>query len=200
MIKAASWRGSANATPESEFLKIIRNIQPSRNDMFYDLGCGYGRLCVLMAPHVKLAVGIEDHYFRFMKARKLAIKSGYKNIKIVKNDVDRISLRKATILYSIIDLGFDFMRKIQRECKPGTIVILYWRTPYPLKSERILSNYFKMVVPLKRVKDENEYARIHTGKKKASIGDVYLDLKGWDAKNLKQEIEEADSNWDRTTA
>ena len=76
-----------------------------------------------------------------------------------------------------------------------TIGVLYGQTSYRQKSKRILQNFFKLVTPFKCVKDENEYGRIYTRKKRASIEDVYADLTRNDIEMFKEDIENSDSNW-----
>src|SRR5713226_3666818 len=53
--------------------KILRLAQASRRDVFYDLGCGRGQLCIIAVKEfgVKRAVGIEMHRGRAVKARRV---------------------------------------------------------------------------------------------------------------------------------
>src|SRR5207244_476811 len=50
--------------------KILNLAEASRGDVFYDLGCGRGQLCVVAVAEfgVKRAVGMEPHRGRAAKA------------------------------------------------------------------------------------------------------------------------------------
>jgi SAM-dependent methyltransferase len=198
MRKAASWRGSAIATPKREFTRLLRVIRPTKKDVFYDLGCGYGRLCIWIAPKVKLAIGFENHFDRYRRAKLAVERSGVNNVQIRYADFGRASYKNATIIYSIVDVGLRVMGRIDRQCEHGAKFVQYWRPNYPLKGKRILGDYFLMKTPFQRVKDENEFARIYLGrKKKATIEDMYAHFGKEDRTCLKREIRESRSSWER---
>jgi hypothetical protein len=143
--KSAAWRGSASATSGREFMSLLRKVKLSKTkDVFFDLGTGYANPCVWVAPKVKLAAGYENHYDRFKRARRYVRKSGFKNIVIKYADFSLASYKKATVIYSMVDIGLHIMAKINRQSRSGTRVIQYWRPNYPIKGRRISGNYFLM--------------------------------------------------------
>ena len=95
--------------------------------------------------------------------------SGLNNVSIIWNDINRVSYRNATILYSVITIGFEGIKKIQREAKTGALVVLYGLPPFPVRSRRLFAEFYAMRTPFERVADEDEFARIHLGRKKATI-------------------------------
>ena len=197
-VKVAGWRGPAKATKKPEFMRLLRYLRPTKKDIFYDLGCGHGYPCIWIAKRVKLAIGIENHYARFCRAQLNVQKSGLPNVKIIKKDLEDATYEDATIIYSFIELSFNDLARIQKFVKSGTTIVMYARVPYPIRSRWVTGNYFMMKTPFKRVRSEDEYARIYMGKKKATIDDVYA----WfgrrkDAKKLKWEISRANSNWNK---
>jgi SAM-dependent methyltransferase len=193
--KAAPWRGSPTATSKKEFMDLLSKAKLSKNkDVFFDLGCGFGRVCIWMAPKVRLAVGFENHYDRFKVARGAAEKSGYKNISIRYADFSFASFKKATIIYSIVDIGLHVVARINRQAKSGTRLILYRRPSYPIKGKRISGNYFLMKTPIKRVKDESEFARTILGRD-ATIDELYRAVGKEDAKDLKREVRQSEKLW-----
>jgi len=40
MERAAKWRGNPNASDKKEFFRLLDILKPSKEDVFYDLGCG----------------------------------------------------------------------------------------------------------------------------------------------------------------
>jgi len=70
-------------------------------------------------------------------------------------------------------------------------------TNYPIKAKWVTGNYFIMKTPLKRVKDENEFARIFLRRKKATIEDLKKKLTREDLALLRKEISDSESNWKR---
>jgi SAM-dependent methyltransferase len=195
MRKAASWRGSPIATSKKDFMHVLRLTKPKSSDVFYDLGCGYGRLCIWIAPRVKLAVGFETHYDRYKRAKLAVERSKLKNVEIRRVDFSRVSYSKATIIYSMVDTGLPVMARINRLSKSGTKFIQYARPNYPIKGKRLFGNYFMMKTPFERVKDQDEFARIFLGRKKATIEEMHAELGKRDSGALKREIRESESSW-----
>jgi hypothetical protein len=197
MERAAEWRGNPRATSKREFSYLLRQIRPSKNDVFFDLGCGYGGPCIWIAPKVKRVFGIEDHYFRYLHAKREVENSGFHNIKIIWNDISKVSYHDATILYSVISIGFELMKKIQRQTKAGTLVVLYGLTPYPIKSQRLFGDFYSMTTPFERVKDQDEFARIYLDRKRATMSELLKSIDSEQRRDLKREIKDANANWDR---
>jgi len=195
--KDADWRGSPRATTRREFNQLLRILNPSKNDVFYDLGCGHAMPCIWIAPRVKLAIGIEDHYYRYLRAKAEVERSGYKNVVILRDDIMNPSYRDATIVYSVISIGFQVIKKIQNQAKTGTVIVLYGLPPYPIKTRKLFGNFVFTKTPIERVSNEDEYAKIHLDRKKATIEDLYKTLDEDEVKDLEREIRGSDDNWKR---
>ena len=195
MRRDADWRGSPRATTRSEFMRLLEILKPSGSDVFYDLGCGYARPCIWIAPKVKLAVGIEDHYYRYLRAKKEVKKSGFSNVQILNEDIGDATYHGATIVYSVISIGFEIISKIQTEAERGTRIVVYGLPPFPIRSETLFGRYSMMRTPLRRVSDVDEFARIHLKKKKAAIKDLFEILEDDEKRDLKREIRNAERNW-----
>ena len=174
---------------------MINEIKPSKKDVFFDLGCGYGGPSIWIAPKVRRSVGIEDHYYRYLQAKREVIKSGLQNVQILWDDIEKVSYRAATILYSVIYVGFTVLQKIRKETVPGTQTILYGLPPFPLKSEKLFGSFYRLKTPFERVWDENEYARHYSGRKNATMKKLLGSLDREQAKDLRREIKEAELNW-----
>jgi len=83
--------------------KIMRLARASKGDVFYDLGCGRGRLCVVAVTEfgVRKAVGIELHRGRAAKAAESIQELGLADrIEIRNEDFMESDLGDATVVYS----------------------------------------------------------------------------------------------------
>jgi len=82
--------------------KLLHLARATRKDVFYDLGCGRGQLCVVAVTEfgVKKAVGIEMHAGRAAKAAAYIEKLGLSNrIEIRNEDFMDSDIHDATIAY-----------------------------------------------------------------------------------------------------
>ena len=189
-------KGNPEATTDSEFRQFIRLINPKKEDVFYDLGCGYRNPCKSISKYVKLAVGIEDDKLRYRKAVRNTISKKYPNVKIIFGDFTRIPLYDATIIYSTsLDL-VDFIR-INDKMKQGTrIVSVGLPPPYPMKSKGKYPFYI-CKKPYQKVRNPDEYAQIYFNDKDVLISDMLDDITPQDRKDLKGQISKVKSNWNK---
>src|ERR1700674_2821379 len=82
--------------------KLLTLARATKRDVFYDLGCGRGQLCVVAVTEfgVKRAVGIEMHPGRAKKAAAEVEKLGLSDrIEIRNEDYMDSDLQDATIAY-----------------------------------------------------------------------------------------------------
>jgi predicted RNA methylase len=106
--------------------KILRLARASRGDVFYDLGCGRGQLCLVAAREfgVKKAVGIEMHRGRAAKAaasvRELRLTE---RVEIRNEDFMESDLSDATIVYSGLEEIEEDVAFFERKLKPGCRVV-----------------------------------------------------------------------------
>ena len=104
--------------------KILNLAQAFKGDVFYDLGCGRGQLCVVAVAEfgVKRAVGIELHRGRAAKAAERIQEMGLTGrIEIRNEDFMESDLHDATIVYcGLGEVDEDvalFGRKLKTGCK-----------------------------------------------------------------------------------
>ena len=107
-----------------EVAAIIKEKKLERG-ILYDLGSGHGRFAAKIAkglPNMKVW-GIDDNGFRIAlsKARSLFVK----NIKFKKENIFSANLSSANIVYIYLpqELMQDLQTKLQKELKPGVIII-----------------------------------------------------------------------------
>src|SRR5437667_12909912 len=82
--------------------KILNLAQAFKGDVFFDLGCGRGQLCVVAVAEfgVKRAVGIELHRGRAARAAEHIERLGFsERVEIWNEDFMESDLHDATIVY-----------------------------------------------------------------------------------------------------
>ena len=136
--------------------KILNLAQAFKGDVFYDLGCGRGQLCVVAVAEfgVKRAVGIELHRGRAAKAAERIQEMGLTDrIEIRNEDFMESDLHDATIVYcGLGEVDEDvalFGRKLKTGCRIVSLFlpfvgILPAAADYP---------FYLMKVPFRKTKE-----------------------------------------------
>ncbi len=105
---------------------IMRLASLSENDVFYDLGCGDGRVAIEAAKHGARAVCVEIRKDLLEKAKENAKKSNvYDRITFINDSFFNIDLQDATVVYMYLltRVNAALRPKLEKELKPGTRVI-----------------------------------------------------------------------------
>ena len=77
-----NWRGSPKATPKNVLTRLLKLAKASKKDVFCDLGCGYGDLCIHARKFVGKSIGFETKNYRYKTAKSRAEKSSFDKIRI----------------------------------------------------------------------------------------------------------------------
>ncbi len=111
----------------SELLPYIMLLaKPKEGDVFYDLGCGDGRVAVEASLRGARAVCIEINKELIEKAKERARKLGvFDRVEFINDDFFNVSLSDATIVYMYLLTSVNRMLKpkLERELRLGTKVI-----------------------------------------------------------------------------
>lgn len=107
---------------------ILSSIHLTREDIFYDLGCGDGRVVVEVAKRfpVKKAVCIEARRDLVEEARKNALEAGVADrVVIIHGDFFKVPIRDATVVYMYLltSVNEALKPKLERELREGARVI-----------------------------------------------------------------------------
>lgn len=128
---AIFWRGFAPWVPtrKSDLERIFELAKLKQGEVFYDLGCGDGRL-VIHASRVFNArsVGIEAALPFYLLSKARALAAGQRNVEIKWKSLFREHLGEADVIYlfgTMDTLGENFQKKLQEETKAGARVISY---------------------------------------------------------------------------
>ena len=195
------WKGNPKATKEREVLQLLKIIRPTKKDIFYDLGCGHGNVCRWMSKKVKKSIGIESYRPYYLEAIRKTDFTKFPNVNFCFRNYEKIDLEDASILYCTMGFSIPFLKKIQKQVKLGTwLIIPEVPPPYPIKSKKYWPfQIFK--TPYRRVKDPDDYARNCIDGKNVVLDDMYdwlEDESDFDElKSLKWNISHGEYNWKR---
>lgn len=117
--------------------RVIRAIRPRRADVFYDIGCGMGRvLCVIARQELKRCVGIElfEPLCRIARSNAATMRGRKTPIEIVCGDAATADYAGGTIYWMFNPFGKQTMaltlerirESLRMEARPITIV--YYNT------------------------------------------------------------------------
>jgi diadenosine tetraphosphate (Ap4A) HIT family hydrolase len=130
----AKWRGDPAITRYNQARMIFDLANLSRDDVFYDLGCGHGRVCIWAADRCKLAKGIEEHPTIVKEARKMVKDSRVSNVTIIRGDITKKRIRDANVLFCVIDVSLkDFQRWNRTTRNKNLRIVTLGPPPIPIK-------------------------------------------------------------------
>jgi predicted RNA methylase len=158
--------------------KILNLARASEKDVFYDLGCGRGQLCVVAVTEfgVRKAVGIELHKGRASKAAARIERLGLSGRVDIRNeDFMESDLGDATIVFSGLGEIDEDLNHFERQVKPGCKVVslflplvgvLPTATDYP---------FYLMTVPFRMTRDVSLWIS-KVLFREASVDELYQEL------------------------
>ena len=139
-------------TPKSHIEKVFRKVGINKNDIFYDLGSGDGRVVLIVAQKFGCkAIGIESNpILYYLSLFKLKRKSNLKNrIKFYRKDIFEVNLSNATVIYTYLSkkLMKKLKEKFEKELKKGAKIVSLdhkipgWREKHKIKLGKFFTYY-----------------------------------------------------------
>lgn len=178
MLRRADFRGESSLTTAAEVKRILKITGANKNDVFYDLGCGHGKVCIRAAKVAKLAVGIEDHVDTYRQALKFVEKSiAAKRVKIRHQDIFKTKISDATIVYTVLDEDKRDLDFYEKHLKKGCRFVTTYVPLIGIKPDKKDGKFYMMKVPFKKAKDEEEWAKSVLQTKSASSKKLYKILR-----------------------
>lgn len=115
---------------KGDFERIDRLAALSPGQIFYEFGCGDGRVCRYLASKNPQAIiiGIEIYWPLFVWAKIFSFFSRYKNLQIKYGNAFRQNLTKADVIFVFAlpkTINHALKDKFQKELKPGAKAISY---------------------------------------------------------------------------
>jgi len=127
-------------SPEYWYLHaIVRRLKPAREDVFYDIGCGMGRvLCLVARRQIRKCVGIELFEPLCQMARQNALRLRGRKTPILVNceDAATADLSDGTIYYLYNPFGKetlqDFLANLKTSVSraPRSVTLVYYNSVY----------------------------------------------------------------------
>lgn len=158
--------------------KILTLAHASKEDVFYDLGCGRGQLCIVAVSEfgVKKAVGIEMHRGRAVKAMKAVQELGLADrIEIRNEDFMMSDLHDATIVYSGLEEIEEDVALCERRLKAGCRIVTLFLPFVGVLPEAADYPFYMMKMPFRKTRD----VFLWTSKvlfREASVDELYREL------------------------
>jgi predicted RNA methylase len=158
--------------------KILHLARASRRDVFYDLGCGRGQLCVVAVAEfgVKRAVGIELHRGRAAKAAERVRELGLTDrIEIRNEDFEESDLHDATIVYSGLGEVYEDVATFEMKLRAGCRIVSLFLPFVGVLPAAADYPFYLMKVPFRKTKDSALWASkaLFT---RASVEELYQEL------------------------
>jgi SAM-dependent methyltransferase len=174
-------KGSPTATKYWEAIRVFQLANLQKKDVFCDLGCGYGFVCIWAARCCKLAVGIEEDPKRARRAKKNVDAKGLQNVQIIKASFEEVKLppMKNLVLYSTIELELQQFETWKRKAKRNFRIVTVGPPPIPVKPLARKSPFYLTRFPYSNARTGIEWCNAVVRKRGANFQDVRRRLRGW---------------------
>ncbi len=158
--------------------KIMRLAQASKRDVFFDLGCGMGKLCVVAVKEfgVRKAVGIEMHRGRASKAARFVRDQGLSDrIEIRNEDYMESDLGEATVLYCGHNETEEDVPHFEDVLGRGSRFVSLFLPFVGVVPDAVDYPFYVMKLPFKKTGDGSRWASAVLTKK-AEVEELYREL------------------------
>ena len=136
-----------------DFPRINEQLQLKKGSVFYELGCGEGRLSRYIAkqnPEAKV-VGVEIMVTMYLLAQLRQLLHPHKNLRYIYGDALKTDLRNADALYTyalIKTINAKLKPKFLKELKPGCRIVSYHFAMQDWPGKSLIEQPTKTDVPL----------------------------------------------------
>lgn len=151
-----NWLGPEDYQSKRYVRKILQLAGTTKGDVFYDLGCGVGQLCVVAVSEfgVRKAVGIELNKRRAAKAAKRIQDLGLANrIEIRNEDFMESDIHDATIVYSGLGEVDEDVEMFEGKLERGSRVVTLFLPFVGVLPTAADYPFYLMKTPFRRTRD-----------------------------------------------
>ena len=158
--------------------KLLRLARATKRDVFYDLGCGRGQLCVIAVSEfgVRKAVGIELHRGRAAKAAEHIRGLGLSvRIEIWNEDYMESDLHEATIVYCGHMEAEEDVPYFEQELRRGSRFVSLFLPFVGVVPSGVDYPFYLMDVPFNKTRDVSLWISKALSRR-ASVDQLYQEL------------------------
>ncbi len=158
--------------------KLLRLARATKRDVFYDLGCGRGQLCVIAVSEfgVRKAVGIELHRGRAAKAAEHIRGLGLSDrIEIWNEDYMESDLHEATIAYCGHMEAEEDVPYFEQELRRGSRFVSLFLPFVGVVPSGVDYPFYLMDVPFNKTRDVSLWIS-KVLSRRASVDQLYQEL------------------------
>jgi hypothetical protein len=158
--------------------KLLSLAKATKKDIFYDLGCGRGQLCVVAVTEfgVRKAVGIEMHAGRARKAAEYVEELGLSDrVEIRNEDFMDSDIHDATIAYCGHYEAEEDVSRFERELGAGSRLVTLFLPFVGVIPAAADYPFYAMELPFRKTRD----ASLWTSKvlfRKATLDELFREL------------------------
>lgn len=153
--------GPSTVLSDRHIRTLLKLARPNKKDVFYDLGCGSGRLCIIAVKEfdVKRAVGIDNHRGRVKQARRNVQKENLQDrIKIRYQNIEKSDLKDATVVYCGLMEEEDTLQKYEEMLSKNCKLITLASPPVSIIPFDVDYPFYMMKFPFKKTKNSDIWA------------------------------------------
>jgi precorrin-6B methylase 2 len=173
--------GPAILFPNPEIRRMMELAEVGPEDVFYDLGCGWGQNLIIAVTeyHAKKAVGLESDSSRHEKASERIKKWGVSDrCYVVKEKFEKVlngksknaDLSEATVLFYGLSTTPSFLLKLKKRLRNGCRLIYYYNCMFPeVMPEKSIYPFLVSTFPFENTRSERDWLLMVTGKRKSSF-------------------------------
>ncbi len=153
--------------PNAEIRKMLRLAGADREDVFCDLGCGWGQNLLVAATEfgVRRCIGVELRGPRYSKAKQRVKRWGLSHsIKITSGDLEDFIDRKdsaiedATIIYYGLETSTDLLGHLSQKLRRGCRLVYHYLALFPeIKPNTVDHPFYVSTFPFKRPNSELDW-------------------------------------------
>jgi len=177
--------------------KLLHLADASSTDIFYDLGCGIGQLCVVAVTEfgVRKTVGFESHRGRAKKAEKRVKKLGLDDrIQIKNEDFWQSDISEATIAYFGLTESEEDVADFEKKLIPGCRLVTLFLPFVGVVPKEVDYPFYLMQLPFTKTKSASLWISTVLFKK-ATFEELYQELDsdkeyGYDKVTFKRLVKE----------
>ncbi|MCV0373662.1 MAG: methyltransferase domain-containing protein [Nitrosarchaeum sp.] len=156
-------RGSPQVTSNWHLSRLFNMIGVSNTDVFCDLGCGYGNLCIFARRKVNRVFGFETGKYRYHRAKNKIKNANLDNIEIFQKSYTHKKsfpiIKKCNILFCTNVISFEYYQQLNKILRNNSYLLIYYLPPVPVIPFKKFGWYYIVKFPLQLAYYKNDWIK-----------------------------------------